>query len=184
VVFGRNAFLKREPSDIYFFFPNSPLMPPTIFSACWTSGVRVFNYFRLQITLWINRLHWLMVCNNPPLYDFYIYRSRFGKRDDFPLSGWCRCGGSVRRSRRFTGALIPLACAKVPVKVDGNKYTMHHKVIVIDDSIVIFTKSTDTVNDDNVIVVYDPAVAKQYLEEYMRVNSSAKDPNPDEINCP
>ncbi|HUH98478.1 MAG TPA: phospholipase D-like domain-containing protein [Anaerolineales bacterium] len=87
------------------------------------------------------------------------------------------------------GALVPLACAQVPVKVDGNKYTMHHKVIVIDDSIVVtgsfnFTKSADTANDDNVIVIYDPAVARQYLDEYDRIEALAKDPDPAEIKCP
>jgi phosphatidylserine/phosphatidylglycerophosphate/cardiolipin synthase-like enzyme len=87
------------------------------------------------------------------------------------------------------GALVPLACAKVPVKVDGNKYTMHHKVIVIDNSIVVtgsfnFTKSADTENDDNLLVIYSPAVAQQYLDEFTRVNSIAKDPDPASIKCP
>jgi phosphatidylserine/phosphatidylglycerophosphate/cardiolipin synthase-like enzyme len=80
-----------------------------------------------------------------------------------------------------------LACAKVPVKVDGNKYTMHHKVIVIDNSIVVtgsfnFTKSADTENDDNVLVIYDPAVAKQYLDEFDRINAIATDPTT--LKCP
>jgi phosphatidylserine/phosphatidylglycerophosphate/cardiolipin synthase-like enzyme len=81
-----------------------------------------------------------------------------------------------------------LACAKVPVKVDGNKYTMHHKVIIIDSSIVVtgsfnFTKSADTSNDDNVLVIYDPSVAQQYLDEFNRVNGLAKDPNPSDLKC-
>ena len=86
------------------------------------------------------------------------------------------------------GALVPLACAKVPVKLDGNKYTMHHKVIIIDNSIVItgsfnFTRTADTANDDNVLVIYDPAVAQQYLAEFNKVNSIAKDPNPADLTC-
>ncbi|HLO31649.1 MAG TPA: phospholipase D-like domain-containing protein [Anaerolineales bacterium] len=96
--------------------------------------------------------------------------------------------GVIENRGASQGALVPLACAKVPVKVDGNKYTMHHKVIVIDDSIVItgsfnFTKSADTANDDNVLVIYDPAVAKQYLAEYERVNRIAKDPDPADLTC-
>src|SRR6266496_3909227 len=96
--------------------------------------------------------------------------------------------GVIENRGASQGALVPLACAKVPVKVDGNKYTMHHKVIIIDNSIVVtgsfnFTKSADTANDDNVIVIYDPSVAQQYLDEFNRVNSISKDPNPADLTC-
>jgi len=97
--------------------------------------------------------------------------------------------GVIENRGASQGALVPLACAKVPVKVDGNKYTMHHKVIVIDGSIVVtgsfnFTKSADTENDDNVLVIYDQTVAKQYLDEFDRVNAIAKDPDPTSFKCP
>jgi phosphatidylserine/phosphatidylglycerophosphate/cardiolipin synthase-like enzyme len=86
------------------------------------------------------------------------------------------------------GALVPLACAQVPVKVDGNKYTMHHKVIVIDGHIVItgsfnFTVSADTENDDNLLVIDNAVVARRYLDEYARIEALAKAPNPADINC-
>jgi phosphatidylserine/phosphatidylglycerophosphate/cardiolipin synthase-like enzyme len=97
--------------------------------------------------------------------------------------------GVIENRGASQGALVPLACANVPVKVDGNKYTMHHKVIVIDESIVVtgsfnFTKSANNENDDNVLVIYDPSVAKQYLDEFDRVNAIAKDPDPSNIKCP
>jgi len=96
--------------------------------------------------------------------------------------------GVIENRGASQGALVPLACGKVPVKVDGNKYTMHHKVIIIDDRIVItgsfnFTKAADTVNDDNVLVIYDASVARQYLDEFNRINSIAKDPNPADLTC-
>ena len=95
--------------------------------------------------------------------------------------------GVIENRGASQGAFVSLACAKVPVKVDGNKYTMHHKVIVIDDSIVVtgsfnYTKSADTENDDNVLVIYDPAVAKQYLAEFDRINAIAMDPS--SLKCP
>jgi len=95
--------------------------------------------------------------------------------------------GVIENRGASQGAFVTLACAKVPVKVDGNKYTMHHKVIVIDGSIVVtgsynFTKSADTENDDNVLVIYDPGVAKQYLEEFDRINALAGDPK--SLTCP
>ncbi len=96
--------------------------------------------------------------------------------------------GVIENRGASQGAYVPLACAKVPVKVDGNKYTMHHKVIIIDNSIVVtgsfnFTKSADTANDDNVLVIYDPTIAQQYLDEFNRINSISKDPNLADLTC-
>jgi phosphatidylserine/phosphatidylglycerophosphate/cardiolipin synthase-like enzyme len=97
--------------------------------------------------------------------------------------------GVIENRGASQGAFVPLFCAKVPVKLDGNKYTMHHKVIVIDGNIVVtgsfnFTKSADTENDDNLLVIYDQAVAKQYLDEFDRINALAKDPDPANTQCP
>jgi phosphatidylserine/phosphatidylglycerophosphate/cardiolipin synthase-like enzyme len=86
------------------------------------------------------------------------------------------------------GAFVPLFCAKLPVKVDGNKYTMHHKVIIIDGSTVItgsfnFTKAADQANDDNVIIFHSPAVAALYEQEYQRMNGAGSIPPAGEIKC-
>ena len=86
------------------------------------------------------------------------------------------------------GAMVPLFCAKVPVKVDGNKYTMHHKIIVIDESTVItgsfnFTKSADQENDDNVLVIHNSDLARLYLQEFDRVWALGKSPDATKITC-
>ena len=86
------------------------------------------------------------------------------------------------------GALVSLYCAKTPVKTDGNKYTMHHKVIIIDGQFVItgsfnFTKSADDANDDNALIIHSPAIAAQYEQEYQRVNSIAVTPKAADIKC-
>jgi len=96
--------------------------------------------------------------------------------------------GIIENRGASQGALVPLYCAKLPVKTDGNKYTMHHKVIVIDSSIVVtgsfnFTKSADTANDDNVLVIHSSAVATLYEQEYQRLLAIANLPNPAEITC-
>jgi len=66
----------------------------------------------------------------------------------------------------------------VPVYLDGNPYTMHHKVFIIDDKKVIFgsmnpTASANNKNDENIIISYDPALAKKFLEEYEYVKGEA-----------
>jgi phosphatidylserine/phosphatidylglycerophosphate/cardiolipin synthase-like enzyme len=87
------------------------------------------------------------------------------------------------------GAMPSLFCAGLPVRLDGNPYTMHHKVIIIDEELVIsgsfnFTKSADTANDDHVIVILDRPLAAQYLEEFDRIYSAGHAPDPAEVSCP
>jgi phosphatidylserine/phosphatidylglycerophosphate/cardiolipin synthase-like enzyme len=96
--------------------------------------------------------------------------------------------GVIENRGASNGALIPLVCAGLPVKVDGNKYTMHHKVIIIDDSMVItgsfnFTNAADTANDDNILVIHSPEIAALYNQEFERVNSLASAPPASEIDC-
>jgi phosphatidylserine/phosphatidylglycerophosphate/cardiolipin synthase-like enzyme len=90
--------------------------------------------------------------------------------------------GIIENRAATQGALVPLYCAGVPVRVDGNSYTMHHKVIIIDERLVVtgsfnFTKSADDSNDDNVLIIDSPALAQLYLQEYQRLDAIAKEPD-------
>jgi phosphatidylserine/phosphatidylglycerophosphate/cardiolipin synthase-like enzyme len=85
------------------------------------------------------------------------------------------------------GALVPLFCAKLPVKVDGNKYTMHHKVIILDGNTLVtgsfnFTQSADKENDDNLIVIHSAAVAAAYEQEFQKIYGQGKAPTAD-LKC-
>ncbi len=96
--------------------------------------------------------------------------------------------GVIENRGASQGALVPLFCARLPVKTDGNKYTMHHKVILIDGETVItgsfnFTKSADTANDDNILVIHNAALAEQYEQEYQRILSPANAPDAAKITC-
>lgn len=67
----------------------------------------------------------------------------------------------------------------VEVRLDGNPYIMHHKVIIIDDETVIFgsynfSASADEKNDENVLVVHSAEFAAHYLAEFRRVWGDAK----------
>jgi len=57
------------------------------------------------------------------------------------------------------------------VYMDHNKYTMHHKVIVIDVKTVIagsynFSTNAEKRNDENVLIIHSPEVAKKYTREF------------------
>ncbi len=90
--------------------------------------------------------------------------------------------GVIENRGASQGALVPLFCAKLPVKTDGNKYTMHHKVIIIDDETVItgsfnFTKAADTENDDNVLIIHSKTVAAAYNLEFGKVYGMGQTPS-------
>jgi phosphatidylserine/phosphatidylglycerophosphate/cardiolipin synthase-like enzyme len=69
--------------------------------------------------------------------------------------------------------------AGLDVRLDGSEGMMHHKVIIIDEKIVItgsynFTNSAETRNDENVVIIFSPEAAAQYMAEFQRVFGMAK----------
>ena len=57
------------------------------------------------------------------------------------------------------------------VKLDSNKYKLHHKVFIIDNNTVVTgsfnpTLSADTKNDENVIIIHDEKIAGLFLDEF------------------
>lgn len=64
---------------------------------------------------------------------------------------------------------------------DGNCYTMHHKVIIVDDETVItgsynFSARAEDTNDENVVIFTDPVLAGHFVEEFQRVYAQAQQP--------
>ena len=69
--------------------------------------------------------------------------------------------------------------AGLDVLRDGNKGQMHHKVMIIDENIVIFgsynfTSSAEIRNDENLIAVYNAEIASKFMEEFQRVYQQAR----------
>jgi phosphatidylserine/phosphatidylglycerophosphate/cardiolipin synthase-like enzyme len=68
----------------------------------------------------------------------------------------------------------PFQQAGLMVREDGNEGLMHHKVFVIDGKIVAFgsynfSQSAETRNDENLLIVYNEAIAQQFIQEFQRV---------------
>ena len=60
------------------------------------------------------------------------------------------------------------------VKLDKNKYFLHHKVFIIDNETVItgsFNPSSagEYKNDENIVIIHNKETAKKYLEEFSYV---------------
>jgi len=93
-----------------------------------------------------------------------------------------------RNSRASWSQLPALYCAGAQVRQDGNRYILHHKVIIIDDDTVItgsfnFSNSAAQDNDENIVIIRDKVIASLYLEEWRRIWDSAKEVSPGEVNC-
>ncbi len=64
---------------------------------------------------------------------------------------------------------------------DGNPYLMHHKVFIVDGETLIlgsfnFSQDADKENDENLLVIDDPALARSFQPEFTRVYEQAKAP--------
>jgi phosphatidylserine/phosphatidylglycerophosphate/cardiolipin synthase-like enzyme len=69
--------------------------------------------------------------------------------------------------------------AGLDVRRDGNPGLMHHKVMIIDQSIVItgsynFSASAETSNDENVIFIHSVDAAGRYFAEFQRIYDQAQ----------
>ncbi|MFH0875676.1 MAG: phospholipase D-like domain-containing protein, partial [archaeon] len=57
------------------------------------------------------------------------------------------------------------------VKLDNSKYKLHHKVFIIDNETVITgsfnpTGAGNFKNDENILIIHDKSLAKEFLEEF------------------
>jgi phosphatidylserine/phosphatidylglycerophosphate/cardiolipin synthase-like enzyme len=69
------------------------------------------------------------------------------------------------------GQLLPMECAGLNVRQDGNPDILHHKVFIIDESIAVFgsfnfSNSGRDNNSENLLVVSDPTIAQAFLAEW------------------
>lgn len=84
-------------------------------------------------------------------------------------------------SQTDASELKTLFCAGISARQDGNKYILHHKVFIIDNTTVVtgsFNISANATksNDENLVIISDPDLAAQYIAEFDRRWKEAKVP--------
>lgn len=84
--------------------------------------------------------------------------------------------GIVEASSR--SGVKPLLCAGLDIRQDGNPDVMHHKVFIFDEAIVAmgsfnFSNRAATENDENMLIIHNPDIARAYLEEFARLWAEA-----------
>ena len=101
-------------------------------------------------------------------------------------------GLDVRGVMETTGSLTEWSelpkfhCAGLDMRQDGNRYILHHKVIILDDETVIvgsfnFSGSATESNDENLVIIHDPVLAALYAQEFER--RFAEGSPPEGIDC-
>lgn len=85
--------------------------------------------------------------------------------------------------------MMKLHCGGGKIRRDGNPGFLHHKVIIIDNRIVItgslnFSDGANTKNNENVIIIDNADIAKRYLDEFQRVWKEGSDLDPARFKCP
>jgi phosphatidylserine/phosphatidylglycerophosphate/cardiolipin synthase-like enzyme len=70
-----------------------------------------------------------------------------------------------------------LVSTGLPVCLDGETGLMHDKVIVVDEEIVItgsynFTNNAEKYNDENIVILHDPTLARLYLDEIKLITNN------------
>jgi phosphatidylserine/phosphatidylglycerophosphate/cardiolipin synthase-like enzyme len=102
-----------------------------------------------------------------PIYTALLERARAG----VPVRG-------VFEAQQAQGccpqAYEALRDAGLDVRLDGNIYRQHHKVIILDRQIVItgsynFSAAAERSNDENSLVLHNAAIAAEYQAEFDRV---------------
>lgn len=68
----------------------------------------------------------------------------------------------------------PFQQAELDVLIDGIAGQMHHKLFIVDEKIVAFgsynfSRSAEERNDENLLIVYDEDIARQFMLEFGRV---------------
>jgi phosphatidylserine/phosphatidylglycerophosphate/cardiolipin synthase-like enzyme len=94
----------------------------------------------------------------------------------------------TRSSEDEYSALPALFCAGLDVRQDGNPANLHHKVIIIDETIVVtgsmnFSNNGDHSNNENTLIITDPQIAALYLNEFQRRFAEAAPPSEAHITC-
>ncbi len=87
----------------------------------------------------------------------------------------------TRGSQTEFSELRALFCGGLSVRQDGNPNTFHHKVLIVDNRIVItgsfnWSANATESNDENLIIIDDADLAAQYIAEFDRVWSRATVP--------
>lgn len=149
-----------------YFAPEDDVMPKviaTVKEAKYSLDFLTFSFTDVNLGYTMSEL---------ALNEDLIVRGVFESSQDM---GDSVCPYLMERAKNIegNGQILP--------KLDGNPNTMHQKVIVIDDEIVVFgsfnfSQNATKNNDENLLIIRDPALATLFKAEFEKIFAQANDP--------
>jgi phosphatidylserine/phosphatidylglycerophosphate/cardiolipin synthase-like enzyme len=153
------------------------------------NGVPIENYFepeenvRVRIIDLLNEAESSIMVMAFTLTDNDIAQTLVRRgREGIPVQGVVERRNTNARGSDFAALQKAGEDVNCPLEFlsDGNPYMMHHKVIIIDEAIVItgsynFTASAAERNDENVLIIHSSDIAHTYVEAFRRVFQQAQE---------
>jgi phosphatidylserine/phosphatidylglycerophosphate/cardiolipin synthase-like enzyme len=176
-----------ELSEMYeerSFGPKSPVNTPA--ELLTVAGIHLENYFAPERELELVNVLARTVARAQSEILFLAYsftneeigEAMLGRADaGIPIRGvFERVGAESGYYPRMRDAGLP----NVEVRLDGNPALLHHKVIIVDRTTVIFgsfnfSSSANRNNDENLVIVQDGAFAAAFVQEFERRWAEARE---------
>ncbi|MCU0480564.1 MAG: phospholipase D-like domain-containing protein [Anaerolineae bacterium] len=94
----------------------------------------------------------------------------------------------TRGSETDSSELPRLFCVGLDVRQDGNGFTLHHKVFIVDDHTVItgsfnISENATRSNDENLVIIRSPDIARLFIQEFDRMMNISRRPDPADMRC-
>lgn len=158
-----------------------PGRPPTSATRLTIGGVTVENYFSPE-----DKVARRIIARLKQAQQSIFFLAFSFTHDDIgqAVRDRAKAGVEVRGVFEATGSETryseygPLREAGLDVRQDGNPFLMHHKVFIVDGRTVIFgsfnfSQNADEDNDENLLIVDDPALAEAFYTEFRRIYLNA-----------
>ena len=184
------AIYQDEFNQMFEQYEFSPNAPASLINKVTVSGIPVEIYFSPHDEIDVGILDVIRKAQKSIHFlTFSFTDNDFGALFLERLSAGVKVMGVFEKttSSSYSSELSPLFCANAEVRTDGSKYFLHHKVIIVDEAVVItgsanYSLNALTNNNENTIIVYDPILASVYMQEFERQWAVAQTPT--DITCP
>jgi phosphatidylserine/phosphatidylglycerophosphate/cardiolipin synthase-like enzyme len=183
---------EREFSEMWDDGLHGPKSPSTVeLQSATVNGTPIQVFFAAEDEVISHLLPWIMNAQSSIKFMAFSFT-----HDDLGAAVLAQAEAGVdvtgifetRGSETEYSEMPKMYCAGVPVRQDGNPGTFHHKVIILDDEVVItgslnFSDNANDSNDENVVVLINEEIAGLYTNEFERRWAEAEEPDPADMGC-
>jgi len=173
-IFGFNVAGKKE-SDNYTEAPNTTALLPDNVQLCFTPAEKCTPVILKEVALAKDTIYVQAYgMSSPPIVEALIDAHKRGVKVNILLD--------KSNLNDSWSKMQELVDAGIEVNIDKLPGIAHNKVIIIDLQKIItgsfnFTRSADTRNAENVIVIDDKVIADRYVKNWLLRSSSAESKN-------